>query len=57
MHNQGRLYLEKVFGSDIVTDFIENVPEGAEAESVFRGYAKEVTISFSEQVSATWTAW
>jgi basic membrane protein A len=40
MHNQGRLYLEKVFGSDIVTDFIENVPEGAEAESVFRGYAQ-----------------
>ncbi|HQQ55261.1 MAG TPA: BMP family ABC transporter substrate-binding protein, partial [Mesotoga sp.] len=40
MHNQGRLYLEKVFGSDIVTDFIENVPEGAEGESVFRGYAQ-----------------
>jgi basic membrane protein A len=40
MHNQGRLHLERVFGDNIVTDFIENVPEGAEADSVFRGYAQ-----------------
>jgi basic membrane protein A len=40
MHNQGRLYLEESFGNDVVTGFIENVPEGAEAEGVFRGYAQ-----------------
>lgn len=40
MHNKGRLHLEEVFGKDIVTDFIESVPEGSEAESVFRAYAQ-----------------
>ncbi|CCU86265.1 Purine-binding protein BAB2_0673 [Mesotoga infera] len=40
MHNEGRLHLERVFGDQIVTDFIESVPEGAEAEVVFRGYAQ-----------------
>ncbi len=57
MHNQGRLYLEKVFGSDIVTDFIENVPEAPRPKVFSEAMPKEVTISFSEQVSATWTAW
>ena len=40
MHDQGRLYLEEALGKDVVVDIIESVPEGAEAESVFRGYAQ-----------------
>jgi basic membrane protein A len=40
MHDQGRLYLEEALGEDVVVDIIESVPEGAEAESVFRGYAQ-----------------
>ena len=40
MHNAGRLHVEEVFGDQVVTDFIESVPEGAEAEVVCRGYAQ-----------------
>jgi len=35
-HNNGRLALEKQFGDRIVTSFVENVPEAADAERVFR---------------------
>ena len=35
-HNQGRLAVEKEFGDKVVTSFVEKVPEGPEAERVFR---------------------
>jgi basic membrane protein A len=38
-HEQGRQYIEKVFGNQIFTSFIESVPEGAESESVLRNFA------------------
>ena len=33
-HNQGRLAVEEAFGDKVETTFIENVPEGADAERV-----------------------
>ena len=39
-HNEGRLYLEQMYGKDIETAFIESVPEGSEAEAIIRGYAQ-----------------
>ena len=33
-HDQGRLAVEKAFGADVETTFIESVPEGADAERV-----------------------
>jgi basic membrane protein A len=49
--DQGRLALEQHFGAEIETAFIENVPEGAEAERVIRDFAQKgfdliVTTSF-----------
>jgi basic membrane protein A and related proteins len=49
--DQGRLALEREFGADIETAFIENVPEGPEAERVIRDFAQRgfdlvVTTSF-----------
>ncbi len=35
-HDNGRKALEKEFGNKIVTSFVENVPEAADAERVFR---------------------
>ncbi|HEX7951621.1 MAG TPA: BMP family ABC transporter substrate-binding protein [Burkholderiales bacterium] len=35
-HNQGRLMVEKEFGGKVKTTFVENVPEGADAERVIR---------------------
>jgi basic membrane protein A and related proteins len=35
-HNAGRLAVEKEFGDKVKTSFIENVPEGPEAERVIR---------------------
>jgi len=35
-HNNGRLAVEKEFGDKVVTSFVENVPEAADAERVFR---------------------
>ncbi|MEO6410554.1 MAG: BMP family ABC transporter substrate-binding protein [Burkholderiaceae bacterium] len=35
-HDNGRKALEKEFGAKIVTSFVENVPEAADAERVFR---------------------
>ena len=32
MHDQGRLSVEKAFGDKVETTYIENVPEGADAE-------------------------
>ena len=37
--DRGRLAVEKKFGSQIETKFIENVPEGPDAERVIRQYA------------------
>ena len=39
-HNQGRLELEKHFGDKVETTFVENVPEGADAERVITQLAK-----------------
>ena len=33
-HNQGRLAVEEAFGDAVETTFVENVPEGADAERV-----------------------
>ena len=35
-HDQGRKAVEKEFGDKVVTSFVESVPEGADAERVFR---------------------
>ena len=40
-HDQGRKALEKEFGDKIVTSFVENVPESADAERVIRDMAGE----------------
>ena len=38
-HDNGRKALEKEFGDKIVTSFVENVPESADAERVIRDMA------------------
>ena len=50
-HDLGRLMLEEEFGDGIETIFIENVPEGPEAERVIRDFAQKgndliITTSF-----------
>ncbi len=50
-HELGRQHLEKVFGDKVETNFIESVPEGADAERVIRelaasGYKVIFTTSF-----------
>ena len=40
-HDQARLQLEEQFGDSIETVFIENVPEGPEAERVIRDFAQK----------------
>lgn len=39
-HDQGRLEMEKHFGDKVETTFVENVPEGADAERVITQLAK-----------------
>ena len=47
-HDEGRLYLEKTFGSQIETSFIENVTEGEQDLEVPRSYAeRNVKLLFS----------
>jgi basic membrane protein A and related proteins len=67
-HDQGRQALEQHFGDRIQTTFVENVPEGPEAERVIRDFAQQgydlvVTTSFgfmdptltvAEQFPNTW---
>ncbi|MBN1659179.1 MAG: BMP family ABC transporter substrate-binding protein, partial [Anaerolineae bacterium] len=50
-HDQGRLALEEHFGDKVETAFIENVPEGPDAERVIRDFAEKdydliITTSF-----------
>lgn len=50
-HDQARLQMEEEFGDSIETVFIENVPEGPEAERVVRDFAQKgndliITTSF-----------
>ena len=50
-HDQGRVYIEKVFGDKIETTYIENVPDGMESYRVIeslakRGYKVIFTTSF-----------
>jgi basic membrane protein A and related proteins len=50
-HDQGRLAVEEAFGDEVETAFIENVPEGPEAERVIRDFAQRdfdliITTSF-----------
>jgi len=40
-HDQGRLYVEKELGDKVETAYIENVPEGPEAERVIRDFARK----------------
>ena len=40
-HNEGRLYLEETFGDQIHTVYLENIPEGADAERVIRNLARQ----------------
>ncbi|MEN9868574.1 MAG: hypothetical protein RL748_4164 [Pseudomonadota bacterium] len=40
-HNQGRTAIEEKFGTKIKTTIVENVPEGADAERVFRDLATQ----------------
>jgi len=40
-HDQGRKAIEKEFGDKIVTSFVENVPESADAERVIRDMASQ----------------
>jgi simple sugar transport system substrate-binding protein len=40
-HDQGRLALEKDFGTKVKTTYVENVPEGADAERVIRKLAAD----------------
>jgi basic membrane protein A len=40
-HDRGRLAVEKKFGSLVETKYIENVPEGPDAERVIRQYAMQ----------------
>ncbi|CCU85265.1 Purine-binding protein BAB2_0673 (fragment) [Mesotoga infera] len=47
-HDEGRRYLEKTFGSQIETSFIENVTEGEQDLEVLRSYAeRNVKLLFS----------
>ncbi|HNU23950.1 MAG TPA: BMP family ABC transporter substrate-binding protein, partial [Mesotoga sp.] len=47
-HDEGRQYIEKVFGDRIETSFIENVTEGEQDLEVLRGFAeREVKLVFS----------
>ncbi|MCE7985726.1 MAG: BMP family ABC transporter substrate-binding protein [Caldilinea sp. CFX5] len=50
-HDQGRLALEEKFGDKIETAYVENIPEGPEAERVIRDFAQKgykliITTSF-----------
>jgi len=50
-HEQGRLIVEEQFGDAVETAYIENVPEGPEAERVIRDFAQKgydliITTSF-----------
>ena len=50
-HDQGRLYLEENLEGGAETAFIENVPEGPDAERVIRDFAQKgydliITTSF-----------
>jgi basic membrane protein A and related proteins len=50
-HNQGRLAVEQEFGDRVETAFVENVPDGPEAERVIRNFAQNdydliITTSF-----------
>ncbi len=50
-HDQGRLALEEKFGDKVETAYIENVPEGPDAERVIRDFAEKdydliITTSF-----------
>ena len=40
-HDQGRLALEKALGARVKTTYVENVPEGADAERVIRKLASD----------------
>lgn len=42
-HDQGRLQMEKALGGKVTTKYVENVPEGADAERVIREFAANGT--------------
>ena len=50
-HDMGRLGLEKAMGDKIKTTFVENVPEAANSERVFRQLASDgYTLIFATSV-------
>ena len=67
-HDQARLYLEEQLGDQIETAFIENVPEGPDAERVIRDFAEkdfdlilttsfgymDPTVTVAEEYPDTW---
>jgi basic membrane protein A and related proteins len=67
-HDQGRLALEEEFGDKVETAFIENVPEGPDAERVIRDFAEkgydliittsfgymDPTVTVAEEYPETW---
>ncbi|MBN2751506.1 MAG: BMP family ABC transporter substrate-binding protein [Rhodospirillaceae bacterium] len=48
-HNEGRLAVQKHFGDKVKTTYVENVPEGADAERVIR----ELAVSGHDLIFAT----
>lgn len=40
-HDQGRLAVERALGAQVQTSYVENVPEGADAERVIRDLARQ----------------
>jgi len=67
-HEQGRLEIDEEFGDAVETTFIENIPEGPEAERVIRDFAQkgndliittsfgfmDPTITVAEEFPETW---
>ena len=67
-HDQARLMLEEEFGDKVETAYIENVPEGPEAERVIRDFAQkgydlilttsfgymDPTVTVAEEFPETW---
>jgi basic membrane protein A len=55
-HDEGRKAVEAALGSQVKTTFVENVPEGADAERVIRDLARHrATRSSSRPALATWS--
>ena len=54
-HEEGRKAVEAALGGKVRTTFVENVPEGADAERVIRDLAQQGHKLTSHPASATWS--